>query len=290
MHFVTDSTQYLHWQALGLSPVALDLGFFQLRWYALSFIAMIMLGWWYLTKLVAEPGAPMSVAEVDDLVTYATLGIILGGRLGYTLFYRPEMWLSPIDVLKVWQGGMSFHGGLIGILTAIWIFTRKHNLNILRVCDYVACTTPIGLFLVRMANFVNGELWGRPTKVPWAMIFPGTIDGLPRHPSQLYEAALEGLLMGAMYYYLFWRTDARYHPGRMLGAGLMTYGIIRFVLEFLRQPDAGLENLWWGLTMGQTLSAPMIVAGLFLLARSRPGQHSSLSSRSNSDGRNGPAV
>ena len=262
-------TSYLHWEALHLSPVALDLGFFQIRWYALSYVAMIVLGWWYLRRLVAEPGAPMSAAHVDDFVFYVTIGVILGGRLGYTIFYRPDMWRNPIEVLRLWEGGMSLHGGFIGVMLALWLFTRRHGLNMLRVCDYVACAVPFGTFLVRLANFVNGELYGRTTKVPWAMVFPGSGDGLPRHPSQLYEAGLEGLVMGAVLYFLFWRTDARYRPGRLLGTGLVIYGAARVFLELFRQPDNGMEHLAWGLTMGQTLSLPMLGAGLFLLVRSR---------------------
>lgn len=258
----------IHWDRLHLSPVALHLGAFELRWYALSYIAMILLGWWYLRKLVSRPGAPMSRRHVEDFVFYATLGVILGGRLGYCLFYRPDIWRQPLDVLKLWQGGMSLHGGLIGVLIAIGVFCYRFRLNILRVCDYVACTTPFGLVLVRIANFVNGELWGWPFDGPWAVVFPGTRDGIPRHPSQLYEAVLEGLLMMAVLGYLFWRTDARYRPGRLFGAGLLLYGCARFGLEFVREPDAGLARLSWGLTMGQTLSVPMILAGLVLLLRS----------------------
>lgn len=270
MMFV-DATSAIRYDHLHLSPIALDLGFFQLRWYALSYIAMILLGWWYLLRLLARSGAPMAKRDVDDLVFYVTLGVILGGRLGYSLFYRPEMWVHPLDVLKLWQGGMSLHGGFLGVILGLWLFTRRHGLSMLRVCDYVACATPFGLILVRLANFVNGELWGRPSSLPWAMIFPGTHDNIPRHPSQLYEAAFEGGLTMIVLVYLFWRTDARLRPGRLLGTGLSMYGAARFLLEFLRQPDAGLEHLWWGLTMGQTLSLPMIAVGLWLLVRSGTG-------------------
>ena len=165
---------------------------------------------------------------------------------------------------------MSFHGGLIGVIVAIWLFCRVQRFETLRVCDYVACTTPFGLILVRLANFANGELWGRPTDLPWGMIFPGAGDNVARHPSQLYEAVLEGLLMMAVLVYLFWRTDARLRPGRLLGTGLVIYGAARFLIEFVRQPDAGLEHLPWGLTMGQMLSAPMLVAGLYFLVRVGP--------------------
>ena len=255
------------WQDLGLSPVAFHLGPLDIRWYALSYLAMIGLGWWYLRKLVAQPGAPMTRPHVDDLVFYLTIGVIAGGRLGYSLFYKPEIWGDPLQVLKLWEGGMSFHGGLIGVLVALGIFTWKHGLNMVRVCDYVACATPFGLVLVRIANFINGELWGRPTTLPWGLVFPGAGDDLPRHPSQLYEAGLEGLVMGIVLFWLFWFTNARNRPGRLLGTGLLIYGTARFLLEFVRQPDKGLEHLWWGLTMGQTLSLPILAAGLYFAFR-----------------------
>ncbi len=243
----------------------MQLGPIKIRWYSISYIAMIMLGWWYLVRMIAQPGAPMAKRHVDDFVFYATLGIILGGRLGYCLFYKPDIFKHPLDVLKLWEGGMSLHGGFLGVITAIFLFCRNHKLSMLRVCDYVACTVPFGTFLVRIANFINGELWGRPTDVPWAMTFPGAGDMLARHPSQLYEAGLEGLLMAAILWPMFWKSDARYLPGKLLGTGLVLYGVVRFSLEFFRQPDAGMENLSWGLTMGQTLSSPMIIAGLYFL-------------------------
>jgi phosphatidylglycerol:prolipoprotein diacylglycerol transferase len=262
------SSAPLNWQDLHLSPVAIDLGFAVIRWYALSYIAMIGLGWAYLRRLVAQPGAPMTTDQVDDLVSYAAFGIILGGRLGYSIFYQPSMWLDPVNVLKVWQGGMSFHGGLIGLLTALLVFARRNGLSMVRICDYVGCATPFGLVLVRLANFANGELWGKPTTVPWGMVFPQAGDGLPRHPSQLYEAVLEGVVMMVVLGLLFWRSDARWKPGRLLGAGLVTYALARGLSELFRQPDAGLEHLPWGLSMGQTLSVPMLVAGLCLLVHS----------------------
>ncbi|MDP5279997.1 prolipoprotein diacylglyceryl transferase [Sphingomonas sp. DG1-23] len=259
----------IHFADLGLSPVALDLGGpFVLRWYALSYLAMLALGWWYLRRLVARPGAPMTPAQVDDALTWVGLGVILGGRLGYCLFYQPGIWLRPWKVLELWHGGMSFHGGLIGVLVALWWFARRNRLDLVRIYDYVACAAPFGMILVRLANFVNGELWGRPSSLPWAMIFPGSHDGVPRHPSQLYEAALEGGLMMLVLVWMFWRTDARNRPGRLAGTALLLYGTARFFLEFTRQPDAGLEHLAWGLTMGQTLCVPMIAAGVWLLMRS----------------------
>lgn len=259
---------YTNWADLHLSPVALDLKFFQLRWYSIAYLAGILLGWWYLTKLLDGPGAPLARRHADDLIPYATLGIIVGGRLGYALFYKPELLTDPAQLIRLWEGGMSLHGGLAGTIIAIWLFCRKHQLNMLRVCDYIACVTPLGLLFGRLANFVNGELWGRPATVPWAMVFPqsGTLE--PRHPSQLYEAGLEGVVMLAILSALFWRTDARYQPGRLVGTGLVLYGIFRALLERVRQPDAGLEHLSWGLTMGQTLSLPMVLLGLYLVVTS----------------------
>lgn len=256
----------LQWESLGLHPVALDLGLIQLRWYSLAYLAGILLGWWYLLKLIARPGAPLERRHVDDLVFLATLGVILGGRLGYVIFYRPDYYISnPLEIVQVWDGGMSFHGGVIGVALSIVYLSWKNKLNWLRVHDYVACTVPIGLFFGRLANFVNGELWGRPSNLPWAMTFPGGGD-VPRHPSQLYEAALEGLILFVLLSYLFWRTNARLKPGMLVGTFLLGYGISRFLVEMARQPDRGLEHLSWGLSMGQTLTVPMIVGGGYLLA------------------------
>ncbi|MFW2829240.1 prolipoprotein diacylglyceryl transferase [Sphingomonas sp. ID0503] len=262
-------TQAIQFEQLGFSPVALDLGFFQIRWYSLGYIAGIIAGWWYLLKLLARPGAPMARRHADDLVFYVTLGIILGGRIGYILFYRPEILRNPLEIFKLWEGGMSFHGGMIGVAIAMLLLARKERLHWLRVPDYVACCVPFGLFFVRLANFVNGELWGRPTTVPWGIVFPRTEDGIPRHPSQLYEAALEGPVLFLILWFLFWRTDARYQPGKLTGAFLLFYGVARFIVELFRQPDAGLEHLSWGLTMGQTLCVPMILVGGYFMATAK---------------------
>jgi phosphatidylglycerol:prolipoprotein diacylglycerol transferase len=260
-----DAANAIRWQDLGVGPVALDLGFFQLRWYSLAYLAGIAIGWWYLLKLIAQPGAPMARRHADDMVFYATLGIILGGRLGYVIFYRPMDYLArPLEILQLWDGGMSFHGGVIGTSLGILYLARKNGLNWLRIHDYVACCVPFGLFFGRLANFVNGELWGRVTDVPWAIVFPQGGDE-PRHPSQLYEAALEGLLLFAVLWAMFWKTGARYQPGRLVGAFLLVYGLSRFLVEMVRQPDEGLENLSWGLSMGQTLTVPMIAGGLYLI-------------------------
>ena len=263
---LADAANPLHWTDLGLSPIALDLGFLQIRWYSLAYIAGILIGWWYVLKLIAQPGAPMARRHADDMVFYATLGILLGGRLGYCIFYKPELWLNPVDVLKLWEGGMSFHGGAIGMSVGIFYLAWKNKLNWLRIHDYIACCVPFGLFFGRIANFINGELWGRVSDVPWAMVFPSSYAGnLPRHPSQLYEAALEGIVLFILLWFAFWKTKARYEPGKLVGLFLIGYGFARFIVEFFREPDEGLGTLSWGLTMGQTLTVPMIVGGLYLI-------------------------
>ncbi len=263
---IASAAGYIQFTDLGVGPVALDLGFFQIRWYSLGYLAGILLGYWLLLRLLARPGAPMSREHADDMILYATLGIILGGRIGYILFYQPSILQNPIDILKLWEGGMSLHGGALGTIFAIWLLARKHKLSFLRVCDYVACVIPFGLFLVRLANFVNDELWGRVTDVPWAIVFPSGGD-MPRHPSQLYEAVLEGLFMAAILWPLFWKTDARYKPGFLFGMAAIIYGTARFTIEFFREPD---QQLQWlvevsGLSMGQWLTIPMILVGLFLV-------------------------
>ncbi len=264
------SGSYLHFTDLGLDPVALDLGFFQLRWYSLAYIAGIFVGWWYLLKLLDQPGAPMARRHADDLVFYATLGIILGGRIGYILFYQPSILLDPIQIFRLWDGGMSFHGGVIGVSLGILWMARKNGLKWLRVHDYVACCVPFGLLFGRLANFINGELWGKPTDVPWAIVFPRTVAGgldPARHPSQLYEAALEGVVLLAVLAYMFWRTKARYDPGKLVGTFLLGYGLSRFVVEFFREPDSQFAGTFFEnvLHMGQVLTLPMIFGGLYLI-------------------------
>ncbi|WCT74586.1 prolipoprotein diacylglyceryl transferase [Sphingomonas naphthae] len=259
-----DTSAYLHYDRLPLSPVALDLGFFQLRWYSLSYIAGIVIGWWYFLKLLAEPGAPMGKRAVDDLVFYCTIGVLVGGRLGYAIFYDRDLF-SGIAILQLWNGGMSFHGGAAGCSLGMIACARRHKLSALRVHDYVVTVAPIGLLLGRLANFANGELWGRVTDVPWAIVFTGRAGPLPRHPSQLYEAALEGLVLGALLSLAFWKTRARYEPGKLLGLFLVGYTVSRFIVEYFREPDEQLGTLSWGLTMGQTLSLPLFVGGVYLM-------------------------
>jgi phosphatidylglycerol---prolipoprotein diacylglyceryl transferase len=281
---VTTANEAIRFEDLGLtqfSKVALDFGWFELRWYSLAYLAGIVVGWWYLLRLLDQPGAPMARRHADDMVFYATLGIILGGRLGYVLFYRPAWYFqNPLEILQIWDGGMSFHGGVIGVSLGIFWMARRHKLDWLRIHDYVACCVPFGLFFGRLANFVNAELWGGVTNVAWAIRFPELptgrmINGEPelaygpaRHPSQLYEAALEGILLFLILWYLFWRTGARTKPGLLVGAFLLVYGLSRFLVEFVREPDTHLVEFaqTTGLHMGQWLTVPMIAGGLYLIA------------------------
>jgi phosphatidylglycerol:prolipoprotein diacylglycerol transferase len=258
---------------LGLSPVALHLGPFDLRWYSLAYLAGIFIGYWYLLRLIREPGSPMGRRHADDMVFYAALGIILGGRLGYVLFYNFAEYLRhPIEILKLWDGGMSFHGGVIGTSLGIFYLARKEKLSWLRLHDYVACCVPFGLFFGRIANFINQELWGAPTSVPWAVRFQevtpiGLMLGPPRHPSQLYEAVLEGIVLFAILAWMFWKTKARYEPGKLVGTFLFFYGLFRFGVEFIREPDNQLIAFAQAthLHMGQWLSVPMIIGGLYFM-------------------------
>jgi phosphatidylglycerol---prolipoprotein diacylglyceryl transferase len=270
---LAEATQYLNFTDLmgEHSEIAFSVFGLPIRWYALAYLAGIFLGYWYLLKLIAQPGAPMARRHADDMIFYAMLGIILGGRLGYVLFYNLEAYAKdPVAIFRLWDGGMSLHGGVLGVLLAIWYVTRKEKLNFLRFCDYIACVIPFGLFLGRLANFVNGELWGRVTDVPWAIIFPrGGPD--PRHPSQLYEAGLEGIVMMAVLAFLFWRTDARYKPGFLVGMASIIYGLSRFIVEYFREPDVQRMNVVeaTGLSMGQWLTVPMILVGIWLVATAK---------------------
>ncbi|HEX8842020.1 MAG TPA: prolipoprotein diacylglyceryl transferase [Sphingomicrobium sp.] len=269
-----DSSNYVAFPDLGLSPVALHIGPFDLRWYSLAYLAGIFIGYWYLLKLIRQPGSPMARRHADDLVFYAALGIILGGRIGYVLFYNLGQYLkNPIEIVKLWDGGMSFHGGVIGTSLGLIYLARKEKLSWLRIHDYVACCVPFGLFFGRLANFINQELWGAPTTVPWAVRFQEfnflgqRVLGPPRHPSQLYEAFLEGIVLFAILWWMFWKTEARYEPGKLVGAFLFFYGCFRFAIEFIREPDQQLIGFVQatGLHMGQWLSLPMILGGLWLV-------------------------
>jgi phosphatidylglycerol:prolipoprotein diacylglycerol transferase len=249
-----------------IDPVLIQIGPFGIRWYALAYIAGIVLGWWWCKRLLARPPGVMTAEAFDDFILWATLGIVLGGRLGYVLFYRPGYYLEqPLEALKVWQGGMSFHGGMLGTLIAIVLFARRRKIKLLALSDVVACGVPFGLFFGRVANFINGELWGRVTDVLWGMIFPNA-GPLPRHPSQLYQACLEGIVLFLVLFAVE-RAGGRRRPGLLTGVFLIGYGTARSIGELFRQPDSFLGFLIGGLTMGQLLSAPMIVAGLYLVLR-----------------------
>jgi phosphatidylglycerol:prolipoprotein diacylglycerol transferase len=268
--------QPVEWASLGLDPVALQLGSFALRWYSLAYIVGIIAAWVLLARMIRRPGSPMAAGHLDDLITWCTLGVILGGRTGYVLFYNPAQYAAdPLAFFKLWEGGMSFHGGLAGVILAIVLYARSQGLSALRILDYAAVVTPIGLFLGRLANFVNGELWGRPTNGTWGIIFPDA-GPEPRHPSQLYEAATEGLLLLVILSFLFWATHARMKPGLLGGVFITGYGLSRFVIEYFREPDAQLGLLSFGLSMGQLLSLPMILIGLFLLATTNGRRPSNL--------------
>jgi phosphatidylglycerol:prolipoprotein diacylglycerol transferase len=252
-----------------IDPVLISVGPFAVRWYALAYIVALIVGWRYCTQLArrwAMRGTPVaSDKDIDDFLVWATIGVVLGGRIGYVLFYNFGYYLhNPGQALELWHGGMSFHGGALGVVCAIALFCWQRRLLPLRFADLIACAVPIGLFLGRLANFINGELWGRPSTVPWAMIFP-TGGPVPRHPSQLYEATLEGIVLFLILFFLQRRETIRLRPGTLTAAFLIGYGAFRIICEFFREPDAQLGFLWGGATMGQLLSVPLILIGLGLL-------------------------
>ena len=253
-------------------PVLVHLGPLAIRWYALAYIAALLIGWRLVRRLAAARPAVADTRQVDDFLTWATLGVVLGGRLGYVLFYQPLRFAAaPWEILAVWGGGMSFHGGMLGVAIAIVWFCRREAIPVLAFADRIAVAAPIGLCLGRMANFINGELWGRPAPdwLPWAMIFP--IAGPePRHPSQLYQAGLEGLLLFALLFALSRLAAVRARAGLLTGVFLAGYAIARITGEFFREPDAFLGFVFRGATMGQLLSVPMLVVGAALIARARP--------------------
>jgi len=251
------------------NPVALQIGPLAIRWYALAYIVGILLSWRLLRRLVVRSPEVATTVQVDDFVSWATLGVVLGGRLGYCLFYQPSVYLAdPIGILKVWTGGMSFHGGMLGVAIAVLWFCRHHRISVLGFADRLAVCAPIGLGLGRVANFINGELWGRPAPdwLPWAMIFPRA-GPVPRHPSQIYQALMEGLLLFLVMFLLSRRETIRARFGLLTGIFLIGYAIARITGECFREPDAFLGFLWFGATMGQLLSIPMLIAGLWLVLR-----------------------
>lgn len=254
-----------------IDPVALQLGPLPIRWYALAYIFGLVLGWLWQRRLVADdalwaPGQKRPTKEaLDDLLLYAAAGVIIGGRLGHVLFYDFSFYMAhPLEILQTWKGGMAFHGGLIGLLVAMALFARREAVPTLTVVDLVAAVAPLGIFFGRLANFIKPEMWGRPTDVPWAMVFP--VDDLPRHPSQLYEAALEGLLP-LLLLTLAARAGGLKRPGLLTGLFGVLYGCARIFCEFFREPDPVQEALPNGLTMGMALSAPMVALGALLMAQ-----------------------
>ena len=259
----------IHWVDLGLTR-GISIGAFTLRWYSLAYLVGIVFAYWHTLRQIKTAGAPLAQRHADDLFFYCTIGVIFGGRLGYATFYEPHLWAQPLELLKLWKGGMSFHGGLIGATLAMAWVSWRGKLSFIRVCDYVCVGVPMGMMLGRLANFVNGELWGRVAgeNVPWAMIFP---DGgpLPRHPSQLYQAAMEGALLLIVMLLLFWKTSARFRPGLLVGVFGTGIGLTRFIAEFFREPDAQLSEfaIRTGLSMGQWLSLPVIAVGLCFVVR-----------------------
>lgn len=261
-----------------IDPVALQIGPIAIRWYGLAYLAGILLGWRYGRRLIANeslwqggrqppPQPPMTVIDFDDLLVWATLGIIAGGRLGYVLFYKPGDFLEdPLALFRVWEGGMSFHGGLLGTILAILLFSRKRNIPVLSLLDVAAASVPFGLFFGRLANFINGELYGRPSEVPWAMVFPGG-GPEPRHPSQLYEAALEGIVLFLVLRFMTHVVGSLRYPGLTGGVFVAGYGLCRIIVEFFREPDAHLGFISSGfITMGMILSLPMVLIGLAAVA------------------------
>ncbi|HYF60978.1 MAG TPA: prolipoprotein diacylglyceryl transferase [Burkholderiaceae bacterium] len=250
-------------------PIALQLGPLAIRWYGLmylvAFAAFYLLGRMRVARTHYGPSTGLAASDVEDLLFYGVIGVILGGRLGYVLFYKPGHYLSnPLEALAIWQGGMAFHGGLVGVLVACAVFASRRGLRFLQLMDFVAPLVPLGLAAGRLGNFINGELWGRATDLPWGMVFPQDPSGLARHPSQLYQFAGEGLLLFAL---LWWYSSRPRAEGRVSGLFLLGYGTLRFLAEFGREPDAFLGLLAGGLSMGQLLSLPMVAAGLWLMTR-----------------------
>lgn len=267
-----------------IDPVLVHLGPLAIRWYALAYIAGILLGWRYAAALLkngtlwTRREAPLSVDQLDDLILWIALGVIGGGRLGHVLFYTPAMiWTDPVGVFRVWEGGMSFHGGVIGVTIAMIIFAWRNKVDLLRIADVVSCAYPIGHFLGRCANFINGELWGRPTDGPFGMVFcnPQIVEtygycpagNVPRHPSQLYEALFEGLILFLILRWASHGAKLGNRRGVMAGIFILFYGLFRIAIENVREPDAGMPAFPLGLTMGMILSAPMVLGGLFLIWR-----------------------
>ena len=249
-----------------IDPVAFSIGPLAVRWYGLMYLAGFAIGWWLGARRIAKGQAPITRAQLDDLLFLVVLGVILGGRLGYVLFYKPGYYAShPLEIFAIWQGGMSFHGGLLGVMAAMVIAARRNGVDWLRLMDFIAPLIPPGIAAGRFGNFINAELPGRVTDLPWGMVFPGT-DGAPRHPSQLYQFALEGV---ALFVFLWWFSSKPRPRGQVSAMFLLGYGVLRFTAEFAREPDAFIGYLALGLTMGQWLCLAMILVGAALFAWSR---------------------
>lgn len=251
-----------------IDPILIQIGPFAIRWYALAYIAGLILGWRYLMQLAdtkaiwSRKKPPFTRGQADDLLLWIAMGVILGGRTGYVLFYNLGHYLSnPGDILAVWNGGMSFHGGFLGVVVAIYLYARRNKITLWSLADGAAAVAPLGIFFGRLANFINGELWGRTTDVAWGVIFP-TGGPVPRHPSQLYEAALEGLLLFVLLRYLTHHTKALSQPGIVAGTFFTGYGLSRVFIEFFREPDAHIGYLYGPITQGMVLSVPMILVGV----------------------------
>ena len=252
-------------------PVALALSPLAIHWYGLMYLLAFLQFWWLgRHRILARPNAGWSIEQLDDLLFYGVLGVVIGGRLGQVLFYEPGYYLAhPFEIVAVWKGGMSFHGGFLGVLVAMALWAKKHGKSWLATTDFIAPLVPLGLMAGRIGNFINGELWGRVTSptLPWAMVFPQAGDGLPRHPSQLYHAGLEGLAL----FFILWFYSRRERPvGAVSGAFLVGYGVFRSLVEYFREPDRGIFGQSYVISMGQWLSLPMIAVGLYLLWRAGP--------------------
>ncbi|MEM6811732.1 MAG: prolipoprotein diacylglyceryl transferase [Pseudomonadota bacterium] len=250
-----------------IDPIAFSIGPFAIRWYALAYLAGFIGGWRYALWLSSKDKDLLPTREqVDDFFPWAILGVILGGRLGYVLFYQPGLYLNaPLDAFKVWEGGMAFHGGALGVIIALLVYSYLKTIPLFRLTDIVCAVVPIGIFFGRIANFINGELWGRPTDQPWGVVFPYA-GSMPRHPSQLYEALLEGLVLFLILLVLYLWSKTRLRPGIVTGTFLAGYGIFRMFVELFREPDAHLGFIVGAISMGQILSLPMVIAGLGIIA------------------------
>ncbi|MGB6103816.1 MAG: prolipoprotein diacylglyceryl transferase [Pusillimonas sp.] len=253
--------QYPH-----IDPVALQIGPVAVHWYGLMYLIGFAMVWLLGRWRIQQGKTDLSLRDLEDLIFYCVMGVVAGGRLGYVLFYKPAEYLAkPIEIFYLWQGGMSFHGGLIGVIVVLLLFARKRNKTLLEIGDFIAPLIPLGLAAGRLGNFINGELWGRPTHAPWGMVFPQSGDGLARHPSQLYEMGLEGFALFAL---VWWFARKPRPAGQVSALFLMGYGVFRFLVEFTREPDEYLGLLTAGLSMGQLLSLPMILAGLIIFVLS----------------------